>query len=189
MPPDARRGGDRGGPWIPSSTSYPERRPGWHGPSQQDLSTRQAPRDWAPRDQNLPDITALVPGNSGVVCEACGVGGHFIKECPWITRQLLPEIRAHLASWMQAHAKGEDYFKRACSLIRKHGFMGSWSEEDYRRFPLDIAHRAKRHAEDPNRSTYESQKNRYGSEKSPPVVGRYVDNRPAWSTNPSPGGR
>ena len=90
---------------------------------------------------------------------------------------------------MQAYAKGEDYLKKACNLIRQHGFMGSWTEEDFRRFPLDVAQRARRNAEDINRTTYESQKNRYGNEKPPPVVGRHVDNCPSWRTNQSPGSR
>jgi hypothetical protein len=188
-PQNTQRTSDKGGPWVPASTSYPERRSGWHGPSNEEPPPRREHREWAPRDQGLPDITALVPGTSGVICDACGAGGHFVKECTWITRMLLPQRRAHLASWMQAYEKGEEYFKTACTLVRQHGFMGSWTEDDCRRFALDIAQRAKRNAEDGNRVDYEARKRRYGQEKSPPAVGRSFDNRPSWKTHPSSGSR
>jgi hypothetical protein len=90
---------------------------------------------------------------------------------------------------MQAYAKGEEYFKTARTLVRQHGFMGSWSEDDCRQFALDIAQRAKRNAEDGNKVDYEARKHRYGPEKTPSAVGRSFDNRPTWKTNPSSGSR
>jgi hypothetical protein len=98
----------------------------------------------------------------------------------------LPKTIPHLASFMQAYAKGEDYFTKACSLIRDHGFMQTWAVEECTEFVKEIQSRSARRAQDPERADYEARQHRYGASPSPPVVHRpHVDNRPAWMTNSS----
>ena len=189
--------------WVPATQAPVERNPGWHGgtpttppltqptPPQQGDGTPGSPgggyprnpRPPRPRDQVLPDISTLFPGTVGVVCEACGCGNHFKKECTWITRIQLPRYVPHLPAFMQAFEKSPDYFAAVCQQVRAHGFMSAWPEKEYEDFAASIKARAQRRAQDPNRAEYESRQNRYGASPSPPQVTRNVDNRPAWITH------
>jgi len=117
-----------------------------YGPSD---SSNQSYRRTGPRDQQLPDISAFVPAKGGLICEACGLGGHYIKECQWITRVNLPKVSAHLASFMQAYRRGEDYFTKACTHLRQHGFMSKWTEQDCTEFVQEVRERINRRDQDP----------------------------------------
>ena len=178
------------GNWQQASSESPYKSPGkykHYGPT-------EGPRP-PPREIHLPDISTLFAGTSGMVCHACGCGGHILRECCWIYHQALPTMKPYITAFVQAYLKGEDYFKAVLAQLHNHGFLGEWTEAQCAEMAQDIATRAQRRLQDPNGATYEANNNRYGASPTPPHVSRQqmYGTAPHWmaqqqdkvTTNPS----
>ena len=178
--------------WTSPTNPAPSPSGGWspnHGPSRPHrhygpADSSPQPGRGAPRELHLPDISALFAGTSGVTCHACGCGGHVAKECTWIFHQALPAMQPYISAFMQAHGKGDVYFKAVLTQIRNHGFLATWSEAECAELVADTVNRAQRRRQDPNRADFEANKSRYGSSPTHPHVTRQhtYGTSPAWMT-------